>query len=77
MNLKKGDIVICINNGDEGDTISLPRLTLNKRYVVLEIRNMHICVNNDVDISYGYYSYRFTRLSDVRKLKIKKLNSIV
>ena len=77
MNLKKGDIVICINNGDEGDTISLPRLTLNKRYVVDGVKGRFVTIKNDLDISYSYYSFRFANICDIRKTKIEKLNSIV
>jgi len=81
MRIKKGDIVVCTNIGDEFDTISTPMLTLGKSYVVInyELLNnskIYITVRNDVNIIYGYYDCRFSTLREERKKKLDKLFSI-
>lgn len=71
-----GDIIICINNGEEGDTISRPMLTFNKSYIVIGVDNKFVIIKNDVNINYGYYSYRFISLVKGRMLKLERINSI-
>lgn len=82
MSLNKDDIVICINNGIDDDTIGKPMLTLNKKYVVIKTEKWYrddqryIIVKNDVNINYDYYEYRFINLSRDRKMKLDRLNNI-
>lgn len=59
-----GDFVVCINNGDlDGRAINAySRLTINKKYEVVEIRNNMLRVVADTGVMYGAYAERFILL---------------
>lgn len=82
MKIRKGDIVTCINNSEENDTMNTPMLTVGKRYEVLGIERwqstdtVFINIINDVGVRYSYYGFRFNDLRESRKLKLDKLNRV-
>ena len=71
---KVGDVVVCIDNGDNVG------ITLYKKYTIAEV---HIILDNSCWVSVisnfnrldSYFAYRFINLSEYRKNKIKKICS--
>jgi hypothetical protein len=81
-NIKVGDILVCkdVSGYSHGMT---PFLTMNKCYNVIlveydpsisECDIITIC--DDSGRRFGYYDYRFIRLSDYRKEKLERLEVV-
>lgn len=78
MELKKGDIVVCINDSDGGSS----GIKINKKYVVdfkFDIMYFYLFpIKNDgtVDkISYVFPMNRFIKLEEYRRIKINKIKN--
>jgi hypothetical protein len=81
--IKKGDHIECIN--DDCNSIGFKHITVGKIYTINSIssitdefnnRRFMFYINDDSGIEYGYYAERFINVSEIRRLKILKLNSI-
>lgn len=76
-NFKINDIVVCVENSNSD-------LILNKKYKVYYTttdidpkisQNYLDLLYLDEDKTNGYFQYRFVKLKDIRKDKLKKLNN--
>jgi len=71
--MKVGDIIVCIDN-----EVSSGSLTLNKRYIVLELKyviskSIGISVYDDKGVIRVFNSNRFLRLVDIRESILNEL----
>jgi hypothetical protein len=80
--MKKGDRAVCIN--DDCIRFGYKYLTKGKIYNIIRvstiddgsIKRFIYYVNDDSNTEYGYYAERFINLSEIRRLKILKLNNL-
>jgi hypothetical protein len=67
MDFKKGDAVVCINNKDADDVLTIGK-TYKIKYVGVSSSLLYIGLTED-----GYWSYRFISLKDYRNKKLEKI----
>ena len=68
-----GDTVVCINDSIPKYGSDKNKLTLHKRYTMIDWSDYAILILNDFNIKQIYSPMRFMKLSEFRKEKLKKI----
>lgn len=73
--MKKGDVIVCIDNYSQRKNYRIPYLTYNKVYTVSGYDNTEFIIDDDGDKYFldGYNNKRFRCLSDIREEQLDKI----